>query len=93
MERAELEANLQEYRAQLQQVRPHLHHQSSMMLLFMLRFLLCVLVETLLVSDAENTEYAEIYDNLSEVRLSYTLFVPTCRSCEPSGTAITVTSS
>ena len=32
MERAELEANLQEYRAQLQQVRPHLHHQSSMML-------------------------------------------------------------
>ena len=25
-------------------------------------------VETLLVSDAENQEYAEIYDNLSEVR-------------------------
>ena len=28
-----------------------------------------VQVETLLVSDAENQEYAEIYDNLSEVRL------------------------
>lgn len=49
----------------------------------MLRFLLCVQVETLLVSDAENTEYAEIYDNLSEVRLSYTLFVPLVGRASP----------
>ena len=86
MERAELEANLQEYRAQLQQVRPPLCHQTFEKVTCMPDEHFCAQVETLLVSDAENTEYAEIYDNLSEVRLSITLLVtivPFFQHCSP----------